>query len=79
MEAVCSSSSSVDEIAKETMSDKEFIDDSITDSEDNVLEIQREHHKNVKRIAKNLDEFSDSLSFQYTDIASLKQFILQML
>ena len=62
-----------------TEDDKRFIDDSLVEEHVNILEAQKEHHRNVKRIAKNLDEFADSLSFEYTDIGSLKSFILQML
>ena len=59
--------------------DLEFIDDSNLDDHDNVFEVQKEHYKNVKRIAKNLEEFSDCLSFEHTNMKSLKAFIMQML
>ena len=59
--------------------DLNFIDDTDFDENDNVFEAQKEHHKNVKRIAKNLDEFSDCLSFEHTNMETLKSFILQML
>ena len=79
LEAEDSSGSNSEEEFQKTEADDEFIDDSLIEGDDNILEVQREHHRNVKRIAKNLDEFSDCLSFDYTDLASLKSFILQML
>ena len=79
-EAEHSSGSKSDSDFQATEADDQFIDDSaINNDDDNILEIQREHHRNVKRIAKNLDEFADSLCFEHTSINSLKSFILQML
>ena len=79
LEARHSSGADSEEKFQETDADRLFIDDSLVDIDDNILEVQKEHHCNVKRIAKNLDEFSDSLTFDHTNIASLKAFILQML
>ena len=60
-----------------TESDKEFIDDSEIPSQDPIL-AHEEHKRNIKRIAKNLDEFADCLTFEVTDLNSLKSFLLQM-
>ena len=79
LEAKDSSGAESDPLSQLTEEDKHFIDDSLVEENINILEAQKEHHRNVKRIAKNLDEFADSLSFEYTDIGSLKSFILQML
>ena len=79
MEAEVSSDSTPEIDLQPTEADACFIDDSIVESQDNALEILKEHHRNVKRIAKNLDEFSDCLDFTHSNMASLKAFILQML
>ena len=79
LEAEDSSGADSDILFERNEADINFIDDSMIDDEDNMLEIQKEHHRNVKRIAKNLDEFADSLTFEFTNIRSLKDFILQML
>ena len=57
MEAEVSSDTNSEPLFEPTEADKYFIDDSSIKDVDNTLEIQREHCRNVKRIAKNLDEF----------------------
>ena len=59
-----------------TASDIEFIDDDDLQEFVDPFKIESEHRKNLKRIAKNLDEFEDSLSFNYTDRESLKAFLM---
>ena len=79
MEAEDSNDSGEETVFVPTKADEEFIDDSLIEDTDNTIEIQKEHERNVRRIAKNLIEFSDSLDFKYTDMNSLKSFIIQML
>ena len=75
-EAEYSSNDETDSDLEPTSSDDDFIDDSDAEEVIDPFKIEDEHKKNLKRIAKNLEEFEDSLSFNYTDRESLKAFIL---
>ena len=74
-EAKHSSSSESDDETQISTQDREFIDDNSCDSQTDIDKIEEEHRRNLKRIAKNLDEFSDCLTFEHSDIDSLKAFI----
>ena len=74
-QAINSNSTQSDDEFQATSQDKAFIDDDSNSPPIDFTKIEEEHRRNLKRIGKNLDEFSDCLSFEYTDMNSLKAFI----
>ena len=74
-EAIHSSLSGSEDEYKATKQDLEFIDDNSDGSQTDMNKVHEEHRRNLKRIAKNLDEFADCLTFEHSDLNSLKAFI----